>query len=496
MYYNNENIPNLTKSNVRVTISDFSQGINTNVEENILPLNYARNSYNFDFNSGALKDGLGLKELTIKNATTEKTMVVPSTVQKVLRFWHFRRYDSAMKQFSPMMLIYCDDGNVYSGRLATLDTTFYDVGLSFDDEPVGINYRLNGVDSFLCCAPNEIAVYDARNDPEYFTENVPSITSAALHAGRLFVTTGGDESQLWFSDDLDPTNWNINEFDGGYIELTDERGRLKKVIEANNYLYIIREYGITRVSGWGMQDEFTTKNLYLTTGLLYHNSAVLCGNVIMMLCRDGIYRFDGSTMQKLNLGLDKYFENCENDNAVGAFLDGKYYLACRLNFDDGRTVGDESNTSFVNNALIEYDLDNGNINIMRGVDITSLTAFQTEWFSKLVVCVNNSNSNKLYELTHDGKISTTPTEKVWTTPFTDLGYPQYKKILKNMYLNTNTPITIEICADDKTHTYSVSGLRLPAKVPINLKAEKFNITFKSESNETIISNPQLEIELC
>ena len=181
-------------------------------------------------------------------------------------------------------MIYCDDGKVYTGRLLTLDTNFYDVGISFDTEPIGINYRLNEDDSFLCCAPNKIITYNGNVSPVTYTENVPNITSVALHAGRLFATTGGDQSQLWFSDDLDPTNWNVSEFEGGYIELTDERGTLKKVIESNNYLYVIREYGISRVSGWGLQDEFTVRNLYLTTGKLYYNTAVLCGGGIIMLC--------------------------------------------------------------------------------------------------------------------------------------------------------------------------------------------------------------------
>ena len=143
---------------------------------------------------------------------------------------------------------------------------------------------------------------------------------------------------------------NVSEFEGGYIELTGERGTLKKVIESNNYLYVIREYGISRVSAWGLQSDFVVKNMYLTTGKLYYNSAVLCGNTILMLCKDGLYYFDGVSMEKLNLGLDKYFENVDNSSAVGAFLDGKYYLACKLNYNDGRTIGCESLT-YTNNTV-------------------------------------------------------------------------------------------------------------------------------------------------
>ena len=488
-----ENLPNVNKSTLRVKLSDFSKGINTKISENILPLNYAVNSFNFSYNSGALKEGLGLKELEIPVNNYTKTMITPTGVNQILNFWHYRRYDKLNNDFSPLMMIYCDDGKLYCGRLDTDDDIFRDTGLSFDTEPVGLNYRLNGVDSFLCCVPNGIGVY-SNSVCKIYTDNVPSITSAALHAGRLFATTGGDQSQLWFSDDLDPTNWDVNAFDGGYIELTDERGTLKKVIESNNYLYVIREYGISRVSGWGLQSDFSVKNLYLTTGKLYYDSAVLCGKIIIMLCRDGIYYFDGSDMTKLQLGLDKYFENVDNEYAVGAFLDGKYYLACRLNYNDNRIVGCE-NTAFKNNTLIEYDLNTAEINILRGVDICSLTAFQTETFSKLIACCNGENGVILSELTHDGLIYGTPTEKIWDSPFTDMGYPTYKKVLKALVINSTTDITLEVKANNKAYSFKAKGDIKPIRIPINIITEKFSITLKTNAEKCEISNPLLEVEL-
>lgn len=492
MFYS-EKIPNNTKSTIRVSLSDFSKGINTVVTENLLPLNYAVNSYNFDFNSRSLKEGLGISTFSVYNGTVRKNMFFPSG-KKVLKFWHFRRYDKTINEFSPLMMIYCDDKKMYVGRLVTQDANFYDLGITFDTIPECFNYRLDDKDCFVCCAPNKIVVYDGNTSPKTYTENVPSITSAALHAGRLFVTTGGDESQLWFSDDLDPTNWNVNSFDGGYIELTDDRGTLKKVIESNNYLYVIREYGISRVSGWGLQEDFTVKNLYLSTGKIYHNSAVLCGSVIMMLCRDGIYRFSGSSMQKLDLGIDKYFEGIDNKNAVGAFLDGKYYLACRLMFNDNVIFFDELKPNYVNNALIEYDIITGAVNIMRGIDISTMTAFQTEWGSELILCVNNSDNIVL--LSHDGKFILNKSPKVWTSPYTDMGYPSRRKVIKNIYLNTKDKIEIAINADGTKYTFPVEGDSNPVRVPINVSAKKFNISFSSDTAKCEISNPEIEVEIC
>lgn len=51
-----------------------------------------------------------------------------------------------------------------------------------------------------------------------------------MHYERLFATTSTDKYTLYFSDDLDPTNWNENITEGGFIQMLDERGELLKVI--------------------------------------------------------------------------------------------------------------------------------------------------------------------------------------------------------------------------------------------------------------------------
>ena len=43
----------------------FFNGINVDYDENILPITYSVNTYNFSFNSGALKTGLGIDYLKL-----------------------------------------------------------------------------------------------------------------------------------------------------------------------------------------------------------------------------------------------------------------------------------------------------------------------------------------------------------------------------------------------------------------------------------------------
>lgn len=491
-----QKLPQNTKSNLKVQLSDFSKGINTSITQNLLPLNYATNCYNFDFNKRSLSNGLGIKEMQIKySETSSKNFVVPDEVNKIVRFWSFTRYDATTNGYVPYIMFYCDDNIMYYGRLKTNVPTLQPLGVEFASAPNGITYRVDEGDSFFAFGENKIMMYSGRSLPTVFTENVPNITSIAMHAGRLYATSGGDQNVLLFSDDLNPVNWNVSQFEGGYIELTGERGVCKKLIEANNYLNVIREYGISRVSGWGLQDEFSVKDTYLTTGKLYHETAYLCGHIIIMLCADGLYYFDGGSMNKLNLGFESMLEGVDNKYAVGAFLDGKYYLACRLNYPDDEIIGCEAG-NYRNNTLIELDLNDWNINIARGLDISYMYGIHSEYFNKLGILLNSGGDvSKLYELTHDGEVCGAGSHKFWTSPNTDMGYPNYKKVLKYLTINTKTDIKVTFIVDGKPFDFAIKGCEVAQRVPINLVGNKFAVSFSADCGLCEISDPVLQISL-
>ncbi len=487
-------MPQNIKSNIKVKLSDFSKGINTKLTENLLPLNYAVNCYNFDFNKCSLSTGLGIQELSIPYAdSNSKTFMTPASITQIRKFWQYTRYDNELNDYIPLLIMYGDDNKLYYARLKTSLNTFTLLDSSFENVPNGINYRIDDGDCFLACGESKMLKFSGSNAVT-FSENIPKITSVALHAGRLFATVSGDQNVIWFSDDLNPTNWNVSNFEGGYIELTGERGVCKKVIEANNYLYVIREYGISRISGWGLQDDFAVKNMYLSTGKLYHNTAKLCGHIIIMLCSDGLYYFDGGSMNKINLGIEEMFEGVDNSKAFGAFLDGKYYIACKMNYNDSAFIGCEGG-SYDNNTLIELDLNTFDINILRGVDIAYMDGIRYDNYSKLGIICKGNNGEKFFELTHDGKIDGVATKKHWCSPFTDIGYPDYKKAIKSITLCTKTDIKILVNADGRKYVYDVKGSKSPVKVPINVCCTSFNIAFESTVAECEISDPIIHISL-
>lgn len=502
MYYN-DILPLSDQTVLKVKLTDFSSGMNTAVDTNILPLNVARNTYNFNFSTGALTTGMGFKDLTLPKTIGKKIMEVPANVTKIKKFWQYKRWVESTKTFSPLMLFYSEgsgeDGanEIYWGRLVSSDKAFYALPeTSFTALPVGINLRTNEQDRIFLCPSNStdyLTTWDGVNLPETFP-SAPEITSLAFHANRLFSTIGGDKSQIWFSSDADPTNWIVNSFYGGYIEMTDDRGTLNSVISYNNYLYIIREFGITRVSGVGEQNEFVVRHLAQSSSRIFGNTAVLCGDRIMMLCRDGVYQFDGMEMTKLMLGFENLFKDMDNSSACGAFLDGKYYLACKMASNDYTEKEDLS--GMTNNCLMEYDIKTGEYSLLRGVDICSLTALQHQNVSKLVACFGSVYSNRLGELTQDGKVFGANVCKVWESPYTDMGYPNKNKIIKSITLLNKNASKIGVFVDGRDYCFDVPASPNKAvRVPINLRGNTFAIGFYSNQSEAYISNPQIEINL-
>ena len=132
---------------------------------------------------------------------------------------------------------------------------------------------------------------------------------------------------------------------------------LNRVVSFNDYVYVFRDFGVARVSAYGDQTNFSVSQLFISSAKIYGNSVCVCGDRIMFLSRDGIMSFDGYTTQKLNLGIESLLINVTNENCSSLYYNGKYYLALKLNFDDGEQIGCESyNEGYINNAIIEVDL--------------------------------------------------------------------------------------------------------------------------------------------
>lgn len=498
MFYPNRKLRKSSKDAV-VNFTNFQKCMNTDIDEAILPYKEAKLSYNFNVKNGALCTGYGIKELTLPKLTLPGERVIKNPGKDIKQIWKYRYYNQIDKRDDSQIVCMDSDGQLYYILLQDNSSACCPIfrQTPFKGIPTAINYRLNSVDTLIFSSEEDGMWKYATNFGLTEVEDSPHIVSMCLHYERLFAVVGGERNRLAFSANLDPTNWKADLSNGGFIDMQDERGALQKVITFNDYVYVFRDYGVSKVSAYGDQTDFSVSQLFVSSVKLYGNTVTVCGNKIMLLTRDGIHSFDGYSTHKLNLGIDDLFKNVENNNACGVYYKNKFLLACKLNFNDDEKVGCEDyEGGYVNNALIELDLVTNEISITRGIDIASMIVVDDPRFAKVVVCLNGEHSKKFGELCEDGCVFGKPLTKKWVSPKSNMGYPTKIKHIKECLIKTKSPCTIVIKTEKETKNFEVLGKGTSQRVKINMIGEQIEVSFKSNALEDeYISCPQISISI-
>lgn len=488
-----------------LTFSSFASGMNDSIDENILPLRFAKKLYNFTIKNGALKSGLGISQLVLPryyndNFTSQRVIPPFDQDEGVQNLWHFPYYSNINGKMYHILLFHGEGGGIYYMLSVVPYHSFSYLfpidNFQFDGEVSAMNYRLDGEDVMIFVVAKEEKIVVSR--PELLNtviENAPKLISICKHYERLFAILEGDRKTLMFSANLDPTNWNAELDEGGFIQMYDERGQLLKLVSFNDYIYVFREFGITKVSAYGDQESFSVSHLAVSSSKIFPDSITCCGDIVFYLAEDGIHTFDGYNSNKLNLNIESLFVGENNDNCRGLFHNNKYYLACRLNFDDNNLVGCESHsTGYINNALIEYDITSGDLNILRGVDIKNMCTYNDYCFNKAVCCFNGVYKSYFGEISDTGKYFNEVLQKSWVSPYSNLGYPNKFKIIKEVILKTEGDIKIKIKTNIEEKEYSARGKRSTQRIKTNVCGELVQITFTSEKDTPVnISSPQLTV---
>lgn len=494
--YQNLNLPSISRLKIR--FSNFSGGINTTIDENLLPLNYAKMSYNLNFQDHSLKTGLGFKELTLpkETQTGERTLGYQSSYGNIDGIWLFKRYSESLQSRVDIIFIHSDTNKLYFQGLYSDYSLFGQiVGFEYVGKPNVLFHKYNNKDVAILTSPSDyLAIWTGSGAPEKIN-NTLNLTSVCVHYERLFATVSGRKDMVRFSDDFNIQNWDETPEEGGFIQLVDERGTCNKVISFNDYVYIIREHGISRLSAYGDQSQYSVSHLFLCTDKIYENTAILCGDRILMVCSDGLYAFNGYSAQKYDLKINKMFDKSKLHNATACFFNGKYYLSCCLNFFDEKQIGVES-SSYTNNALIEFDIKTGKYNIVRGVDIIHLMPIVQDNVHKLAVCFGDSSHRTVVgELTNDGCFFGTPLAKSWVSPMSDFGYPDKIKVVRELHLLTKYDISITISSENQSRTFEIKGSDEIQKICPNVKGKRISISFNSTQANLSISNPNVVVDL-
>ena len=462
-------------------IISFNEGLNAKYDENVLPIKYASMAYGFDYSSGALKLNKVLKDSSILSSSVIEEI---AEIDEIKRVYYFKKYDFDNDVSADKLIIIDGENSVHYINIYDNPQTLVSLGISFNEVPVGTSYRLNSEDVFIfASSQDDMTVWDGVNSPEVIVD-APKITSMAVHYERLFVTTAGDKSELWFSDDLDPTNWNISLADAGLIQMVDERGALRKVLSFNGYLYIFRDYGISRLSASGGQESFYLSHLFTSSGRIYPETIALCGDRVIFVASDGIYSFDGLNTTKILQGVYPILFGF--DNSVACFYDGKYYLTCKASYNDN------SSDEYGDRALLIYSVKDKTEMIIRGENILGLIAINSDNLSNLMI-LEMKNTPKLVEIAdfdESDNASYTSFSGLFKHGLTDFNEPERYKTIRKVHLSSNKSASLKLFSEEDEITVNI--LSGTGTYPCILSGRKIGFAISCDSVGAIISDLAIE----
>lgn len=482
------------------TIENFAEGIDATTDENNTEFDKSVNSYNFEYKNGALTESIGFEALTLPTTTEEGCAEITArfynsdsdgTFAKVA---HFKEYSERYSSRKDKIFYISGDGKIYYSFAITQVPIFTRLeDKVYTQTPKMANYTDGERDCILFF--NDADGIDSWNNNVNMIHysNLDNFYDFSIYKDRVFAVPSGERLTIR-SETTNLLTWTGSITSTSVlINLDRERGYINKLLSFNDYLFAIRDFGISRLY-WGNKNSYNITHLLFSGSRIYSNTACVCGDRGIVLCKDGLYEFDNVSAQKLDLKLNRMLSGMSNQNAVAAFKDGVYYLACRLNFDDNEEVGCETGT-YKNNALVMFDTQTNKYSICRGIDIIDLCAIQYLSCDKLLACFNGDYATSIGQLTTGGKMFGTTQSKFWRSPLTDMGYSDKIKYVKEVSLFSKYDITLTVFSENEKRNFNISGGNIISRIPVRVKGKQIGIEIRSSADKAYVSNLKLSCDL-
>lgn len=484
MIYRNKFMVNPVK-NIKVSFNNFFQPVITNKDENLLNPNDGIIVYNFFTKDGSLKNGLGLKDLTLKNSRGVD-YVIKSSDTEVKGLWTARWLNNANTNVEDY-LFYMVGNNVCYLDLKFPQYTFT-MENTFTDIPSITKIRQNlTLEAFAFTSSDGLVILNQSTETLY--NDVPNIMDACYHYNKLFAITQETRNALVYSSQTDVSLWtNSNTY---RIDFTDDRGRLLKIMAFNDDLYVFREFGITKVTPYSMNTDFSIDHLYESSSYIYPQTISIYGNYVIFMTKDGLYSFNGSSVKKLDYTIIEKVEKIESSSPCGIGFNGKYYLACKIDFAESK-VGCE-NSEYVNNSVIIFDFEKKDFQILRGIDIKQFASLNSVNLNKLCAIFNGDNNYKIGEFVDGGQVFGEVYENKWSSGLSDLGYTDKLKHVSELKILAEANCEFLIESDETSKTYQITGSSKVQRIKIDVKGKLLKFSFKSNSLLQKISKPEISV---
>ncbi len=469
----------------------FDNFANTSKAQSMQELKNVSSTYNFKLNNGELKTGYGFKKLAMptNNVDLDDEQELLLDGSQVNAVWSFKWYDSSKKAKRYYVVYFNELNHIgYADLFNTRPLTLY-APTTFTKTPVGNNTRFHDDDAMVFSSGEGCGFYLLTGSIANMYEDAPEIVSLCSQYDKYFAITAGERADLVYSDNDNLMEWKTS--NTSRLKFNDDRGKLNKVIALNDYVYVFRDYGISKISQFSTKSDFDISGLYQCDSYIYPKTIASSGDNVYFLEGSGLFSFNGTKTSKINLECDEMLAKTDKRHASAVCFEGKYYLACRYDFNDDKTIGCENQPNYVNNILFVFDLVSKKIELMRGVDINTLCVLNNPYKSKVVACFNGSHKDKIGELNLSGEIFGENTEKEWQSVKCDLNAPEKVKKLKFLTIKTLNSVVLKVSSDKISKTYNIEGSDKIQRIRVDVFGREFNISFSTKEKQSNISNVKL-----
>ena len=99
------------------------------------------------------------------------------------------------------------------------------------------------------------------------------------------------------------------------------------------------------------------------------------------------------------------------------------------------------------------------------------------------------------QVDHSGSVLGVPTQKLWQSPTTNLGYPNNYKVLNEIYITSSADAVLKINTNNKTYNINIASSSAPKKYKLNIKCNTFSVALSSSQSKIDIKPPTLKVTI-
>lgn len=451
-------------------------------------------TYNFDYDTGSLIDSFGIEDLKTKtkNGSDLRGCLFPNDIYKYI--YHKFVLKEGPREYWSLLIMVNNSNELYYYVLNRDDATVKKInGITIQNFVTSLDVVPINNDNYLmwhCREQTDFYLWEPMASTTGTVQNRDfAYASICVYNNRTFAsTTIPDTNNILYSEEYGSLNYFNNNKKVGCIKLDDLLGSPLRVMVFQDKLYVIREWGINRITQ--SRDKVTYEHEIVETlnANIFHNTIQDCGDRILFWTGSGLYQFDGNKCKKIKLGIEDKVDFTGRSNIRSGYVNDNYYVAVYMSFTDGEVAfGSQSATK--PNVIIIYNIVTGKMTLVRGLTVMNFVPIIDSFNSLMAILyLDKSGPPRLGMVNTSGNIKDQKLKKKWISKMHDFGDSQNYKFIKEMKFMCKSNITLMLYFDDKIRTIKITGKSTMQTVKINQKAKLFGFGFESLSGGNYISD--------